>query len=109
MSFSRCNTNRQGQKESVIPYSSDALRWDIFRVREAWRELRRQHDRFSIFGYLAAVYHLVAVWKVENQAIERTTTSIATKKAGLWKHYRAVCGSHQLHQLAKGCRWKSAE
>jgi hypothetical protein len=80
MSFSRCNTNRQGQKESVIPYSSDALRWDIFRVRDAWRESQRQHDRFSIFGYLAAVYDLVAVWKEENQAIERTTRALRLKR-----------------------------
>jgi hypothetical protein len=80
MLFSRSNTNRQGQRLSAIPYSSDALRWDIFRVREAWRESRRQHDRFSIFGYLAAVYDLVTVWKKENQAVERATRALRLKR-----------------------------
>lgn len=80
MSLSRYNTNRHGQRKSVIPYSSGALRWDIFRVREAWRESRRQHDRFSVFGYLAAVYSLVAVWKKENQAVERATRALRLKR-----------------------------
>ena len=73
-------SNRRDQRQPLIPYSSSALRWDIFRVREAWRESRRQHDRFSIFGYLAAVYDLVAVWKKENQAVERATRALRLKR-----------------------------
>jgi len=72
-------SNRRDQRQPLIPYSSSALRWDIFRVREAWRESRRQHDRFSIFGYLAAVYDLVAVWKKENQAVERAERALRLK------------------------------
>ena len=73
-------SNRRDQRQPLIPYSSDALRWDIFRVREDWRKSRRQHDRFSIFGYLAAVYDLVAVWKKENQVVERARRALRLKR-----------------------------
>lgn len=62
-----------------LPYSSDALRWDLFRLRDVWRESRRQHDRFSIFKYLSAVFDLVMVWKKENQAIGRATRALRLK------------------------------
>jgi hypothetical protein len=62
-----------------LSYSGDALRWDLIRLRDAWRESRRQHDRFSIFEYLAAVYDLVAVWKKENQDVERATRALRLK------------------------------
>ena len=51
-------SNRRDQRQPLIPYSSSALRWDLIRLRAVWRESRRQHDRFSIFKYLAAVYDL---------------------------------------------------
>jgi hypothetical protein len=62
-----------------LPYSGDALRWDLIRLRDAWRESRRQHDRFSIFKYLAAVYDLVSVWKKENRDIERAKRALRLK------------------------------
>jgi hypothetical protein len=63
-----------------LPYSGDALRWDLIRLRDAWRESRRQHDRFSIFKYLSAVFDLVMVWKKENQAIERAARALRLKR-----------------------------
>ena len=62
-----------------LPYSGDALRCDLFRLREAWCESRRQHDRFSIFKYLSAVFDLVMVWKKEDQAIARATRALRLK------------------------------
>jgi hypothetical protein len=67
------------QNRKHLPYRGDALHWDLFRLRDAWRESRRQHDRFSIFKYLSAVFDLVMVWKKENQAIGRATRALRLK------------------------------
>jgi hypothetical protein len=70
-------TKRRNCKK--LPYSGDALRCDLYRLREAWCESRRQHDRFSIFKYLSAVFDLVMVWKKEDQAIARATRALCLK------------------------------
>lgn len=46
------------------------------------RESRRQHDRFSVYQYLTAVFDLVTVWQKENRAVERA-------KRALWLKRRA--------------------
>jgi hypothetical protein len=48
-------------------------------VREAWRESRRQHDRYSIYKYLTAVFDLVTVWEKENRAIDRAKRALRLK------------------------------
>ena len=67
------------QNRKHLPYRGDALRWDLFRLRDAWRESRRQHDRFSIFKYLSAVFDLVMVWQKENRAIDRARRALRLK------------------------------
>ena len=67
------NLNRRAKP---LPYSYDALRLDLIRVRDAWLESRRRHDRFSIYGYLTAVFDLVMVWRMEGQEIERAHRSL---------------------------------
>src|ERR1700687_1099260 len=62
-----------------LPYRGDALHWDLIRLRDAWRESRRQHDRFSIFKYLALVFDLVMVWEKENRAIDRARRALRLK------------------------------
>jgi xanthine/CO dehydrogenase XdhC/CoxF family maturation factor len=79
MSLQSLNENRRGQSEPRLPYSNDALRCDLSRVREAWRESRRQHDRFSIYQYLGAVFDLVMVWDAENRAIDRAKRALQLK------------------------------
>jgi hypothetical protein len=69
-----------------LPYRGDALRWDLFRLRDAWRESRRQHDRFSIFKYLSAVFDLVMVWKKRKSSYWTGNESIASKTPSLRKH-----------------------
>jgi hypothetical protein len=73
------------QNRKHLPYRGDALGWDLIRLREAWRKARREHDRFSIFKYLAAVYDLVAVWQKENRAIERAKRALRLKRRAYGK------------------------
>jgi len=48
-----------------IPYSSEAMRQDLQRVRNAWTQCQARRDRNAIYGYLDAIYGLVAWWTAD--------------------------------------------
>src|SRR5258706_15761126 len=56
---------------------TQALRQDLLRVRIAWeeriawQECQSSRDRNAIYGYLSAVFDLVAWWAAEDRAISR--------------------------------------
>ena len=54
-----------------VPYTTQALRQDLLRVRIAWDECQSSRDRNAIYGYLAAVFDLVMWWAAEDRAISR--------------------------------------
>ena len=54
-----------------IPYTDKALKQDLIRVRNAWDECQASRDRDAIYGYLSAVFGLVAWWAAEHCVIER--------------------------------------
>jgi hypothetical protein len=54
-----------------IPYSRQALRQDLTRVRNAWADCQASRDRNAIYGYLTAVFDLVMWWAAEDRAITR--------------------------------------
>jgi hypothetical protein len=54
-----------------VPYTTEALRQDLTRVRIAWDESQSSRDRNAIYGYLSAVFDLVMWWKAEHRAIGR--------------------------------------
>jgi hypothetical protein len=54
-----------------MPYSSESLRHDLQRVRDAWADCQATRDRNAIYGYLSAVYGLVAVWAAEGREVVR--------------------------------------
>jgi hypothetical protein len=57
--------------KEAIPYSSDALRQDLERLRNAWEDVQCSRDRNAIYGYLSAVYGLVAWWAAEGRDLDR--------------------------------------
>ena len=69
----------QRKSHAKLPYSDGVLGRDLARIREVWRESRRQHDRFSVYQYLSAVFNLVMVWKGENRAVDRATRALRLK------------------------------
>ena len=71
--------NRRDRSQPQLPYPTSALRCDLTRVHNVWRESRRQHDRFSIYQYLTAVFDLVMVWEKENRATDRATRALRLK------------------------------
>lgn len=70
------NPNRGDFAQPQLPYGDKALTADLKRVRDAWRESRRQHDRFSVYQYLTAVFDLVSVWQKENRAVARADRAL---------------------------------
>ena len=93
------NANRCDRSQPLLPYSNDALRNDLIRVHDVWRESRRQHDRLSVYKYLTAVFDLVTVWEKENRAVERA-------KRALWLKIRA--GGDKIEPFAAVIRCTSS-
>ena len=54
-----------------VPYTTQALKQDLLRVRNAWEACQASRDRNAIYTYLTAVFDLVAWWTAENRAVER--------------------------------------
>src|SRR6478735_8728272 len=66
--------------KEAIPYSSEALRQDVQRVRDAWVDCQATRDRNAIYGYLTAVYDLVAWWTAEGQEIDRARLALRSQQ-----------------------------
>jgi hypothetical protein len=64
-------TRSERLPEDQIPYSKEALRLDLARVRNAWEDCQASRDRIAIYGYLSAVFDLVMWWAAEDRAISR--------------------------------------
>jgi hypothetical protein len=59
-----------------VPYTIQALRQDLLRLRNAWNECQANRDRDAIYGYLTAIFDLVAWWAAENRALERARKAL---------------------------------
>ena len=59
-----------------VPYTTQALREDLLRVRHAWVESQSSRDRNAIYGYLTAVFDLVMWWAAEDRAISRARKAL---------------------------------
>jgi hypothetical protein len=70
---------RLSPKEAV-PYWSAALRQDLDRLRGIWNDCQSSRDRDAIYGYLSAVYGLVAWWSAEGREIDRARRALRLQK-----------------------------
>jgi hypothetical protein len=59
-----------------VPYTTQALREDLRRVRNAWEDCQSKRDRDAIYSYLTAVFNLVAWWAAESCALERARKAL---------------------------------
>jgi hypothetical protein len=66
--------------KQAIPYSSTALRQDLERVRNAWEDAQSRRDRNAIYGYLSAVYALVAWWTAEGREVDRARRALRLER-----------------------------
>jgi hypothetical protein len=77
---SRIHRPRQSPEQQSVPYSSEALRQDLQRVRSIWDECQSSRDRNAIYAYLSAVYSLVAVWAAEGREIHRARRALRLQR-----------------------------
>jgi len=66
-----------------VPYCKEALRQDLARVRNAWDECQAQRERDAIYGYLTAVFDLVAWWAAEDRAISQARWALQLQHLAL--------------------------
>jgi hypothetical protein len=57
--------------QDPIPYSREALKQDLLRVRNAWEACQANRERNAIYGYLSAVFDLVMWWAAEGRSVSR--------------------------------------
>jgi hypothetical protein len=62
--------------KQTIPYSSEAMRQDVQRVRCVWEDCQANRDRNAIYGYLTEVYGLVAWWAAEGREVDRARRAL---------------------------------
>jgi hypothetical protein len=63
-----------------VPYTTQALRQDLLRVRTAWEDCQASRKRDAIYDYLTAVFNLVAWWAAENRAFERARKALRLQR-----------------------------
>jgi hypothetical protein len=66
-----------------VPYTTQALRQDLLRVRLAWDECQAHRERDAIYSYLTAVFDLVAWWAAEDRAISRARWALQLQRLDL--------------------------
>jgi len=75
----RTSQPRQSPTQPV-PYSSAALRQDLHRVCNTFEDAQANRDRNAIYGYLNAVYGLVAVWAAERRETDRARRALRLQR-----------------------------
>jgi hypothetical protein len=66
-----------------VPYTTQALRQDLLRVRVAWDECQAHRERDAIYGYLGAVFDLVMWWAAEGRAVSRACWALQLQRLDL--------------------------
>jgi hypothetical protein len=70
----------ENHPKEAIPYSSAALRQDLERIRGIWEDTQSRRDRDAIYGYLTAVYGLVAWWTADGHEIDRVRRALRLQR-----------------------------
>jgi hypothetical protein len=71
--------DNQKPKPEPIPYSKEAMRQDLNRVRHTWAQCQETRRRDAIYEYLSAVYDLVTWWAAEERDIERARRALRSR------------------------------
>jgi len=66
-----------------VPYTTQALRHDLSRVRIAWEDCQSSRDRNAIYGYLSAVFDLVMWWRAADRAVNRARWALQLQRLDL--------------------------
>jgi hypothetical protein len=64
-----------------VAYTTAALKQDLLRLRNAWHECQASRQRNAVYGYLTAVFDLVAWWTTEGRALDRARWTLRLQNA----------------------------
>jgi hypothetical protein len=81
-SFTLASPTNRARPEQ-IPYSSEAMRQDLDRVRLTWENCQATRDRSAIYEDLDAVYSLVTWWAAEGREIDRGRHALRLCRLGV--------------------------
>jgi hypothetical protein len=70
----------QSQRDQV-PYTGQALKQDLLRLRNAWRYFQESRNRDAVYDYLTAVFDLVAWWTADGRALDRGRRALRLQHA----------------------------
>ena len=90
-------TDDQKPKPEIIPYSKEAMRQDLDRVREAWAVCQCCRQRDAIYGYLTAVYDLVTWWAAEQRDVERARRALWSRRLEVSRAGGPIRRDHPVH------------
>jgi hypothetical protein len=65
-----------GCEPATIPFSANAMRANLLRLQNEWETVQASRNRGAIYGYLAAVFELVACWDREGKAVQRAQRAL---------------------------------
>ena len=91
------NHNPGFLRPSALTELSRALRQDLLRVRNAWEECQASRERDAIYGYLTAVFDLVAWWAAENRRSGARSLGTAVAEDLPIRRRGAICRDYSLH------------
>ena len=60
----------RGQRATRVPFSTEALKANLLRLRNEWETVQASRDRGAIYQYLSAVFETVMVWAKEGKAVK---------------------------------------
>ena len=70
-------TSNDAHREPItIPFSTEALKANLLRLRNEWETVQASRDRDAIYQYLTAVFELVAWWAKEGKAVKRASRAL---------------------------------
>jgi hypothetical protein len=73
-----------------VPYTAQALRQDLLRIRNAWDECQASRARDAIYSYLQAVFDLIAWWTAEKRAVERAHKALRSRGLTPFDHEEPI-------------------
>jgi hypothetical protein len=73
-----------------VPYTTEALKQDLLRLQIAWDDCQASRARDAIYGYLTAVFNLVAWWTAEKSALERARQALRLRGITPFDHEEPV-------------------
>ena len=66
--------------QDQVPYTTQALKQDLLRLRNAWEDCQASRERDAVYGYLSAVFDLIAWWVAEDRALERAHKALRLQR-----------------------------